>query len=337
MIVNKLIIHELIKDAGNQNTTVIVSDILLPINTESINLVTRLLKSYQNDMISYAQFDNNPGRYFPEQYFIYNTSERTENQFIDFTKNLIWNLQSIIKTKVLAKGGYIVFTEYELNNINFIAIFLIRDTEGQLLKRTKKSFEIHKIEYLDTNHLAMACRINETRIIEGQTNYLSFIKVKQHNISDYFTDWISIFQLETSIEFTNTLYKIINAIDLPFDYQRNMKYTIDEIRSIVYENAMTNTNRNINLRNLSEQIYGNQSTIINYAEQNNISIDSEFRFNYAALKKFIQISVVKDGISLKFSRGDDGTKVKISEENPNIVIIESVKFASALKEQLYNE
>ena len=116
-----------------------------------------------------------------------------------------------------------------------------------------------------------------------------------------------------------------------------MNYTIDEIRSMVYENAISNTNRNINLRNLSEQIYGDQSTIINYVEQNNISIDGEFRFNSAALKKFIQISVVKDGISLKFSRGDDGTKVKISEENPDVVIIESVKFAIALKEQLYNE
>ena len=54
-----------------------------------------------------------------------------------------------------------------------------------------------------------------------------------------------------------------------------------------------------------------------------------------ALKKFIQINVRRDGITLKFSRGD-GTKVRISEENPNLVIIESQSFANALRQQLEN-
>ena len=105
---------------------------------------------------------------------------------------------------------------------------------------------------------------------------------------------------------------------------------------MVYENARNNTNRTINLRTLSEQIYGSPNTITDYVEENNLSLDTEFRYDRRALKRFIQISVRKDGISLKYSRGDD-TKVRLSQENPNQVIIESASFAEALRQQLGNE
>lgn len=336
MTINKIIIHELKKESGQQNTRLSVSTDLLPVDNESSELINTLLKSYKDDKISYAEFNDNPGRYFPEQYKNYIESERNNQNFIEFTRNTIGNLETLIKTKILAKGGYVVFSEYESNSNSFIAIFLIRDTEGKLLRRTRNSFQIQKIEYLDTNHLAMACKINESKIQNNGTNYLSFTKLRQQNISDYFTDWICIKQLETSTEFTNTLYNIINAIETPINPESNIRYTIDEVRNMVYENAINNAQKNINLRTLSEQIYGDQNTIINYAEEHNLSIDSEFRYNQKALKRFIQISVNKDGITLKYSRGDDGTKVKISEENPNMVIIESEAFANALRQQLGN-
>lgn len=337
MTIHKIIVHELRKESGNANTTLIVSDSLLPIDDESVDLINTLLKCYQDDKISYAEFDNSPGRYFPEQYTSYNNSDRDDENFINFTTNVIGNLETIIRIKTLAKGGYIVFSEYESNNNNFIAVFLIRDTEGKLLRRTNNTFEIRKVEYLDTNHLAMACRINESRIESNEPNYLSFTKLKQQNVSDYFTDWICVLQLETSVEFTNSLYNIINALQPPMNPETNTVFSIDEVRNMVYENAKSNAQRNINLRTLSEQIYGNQMTIINYAEGNNISIDSEFRYNQKSLKRFVQINVVRDGITLKYSRGDDGTKVKISEDNPNMVIIESETFANALRQQLANE
>ena len=52
------------------------------------------------------------------------------------------------------------------------------------------------------------------------------------------------------------------------------------------------------------------------------------------MRKFIQLSVNRDGISLKFSRGDSGTKVRFSEENPNQIIIESTNFANALRAEI---
>ncbi len=334
MQLQRLIIHELKKEAGIQNTSLIVSNNLLPVDTESTELIKTLLKSYQGDKILYAEFDRSPGRYFPERFATYRATQRGEQDFINFTIDSIGNLATIIRSKVLAKGGYVVFTEYESNSTSFNAIFLIRDTEGKLLRRTTNSFEIRRVEYLDTNHLAMACRVNENKLQEGASNYLSFTRLRQQDVSDYFTDWISIQQFESSIAFTNSLYIIINNLPTPINPETNTKYNIDEVRNMVYENARNNAQRSINIHTLGEQIYGDQNAILNYAENNQISLDTEFRFDKRALRKFVQINVVKDGINLKFSRGDSESKVRLSKEQTNIVIIESAEFANALREQL---
>ena len=335
MNLQRLIVHELKKESGINETELILSEELIPIDVNSSELVEALLKSYQGDKILYAEFDNSPGKYFPEQYTLFRESEKTDDEFIVFTKNTTGNLETIIKPKILAKGGYVVFAQYDLNATSFIVVFLIRDTEGKILERSRNGYVIQRIEYLDTRHLAMACRINDNKIENQENNYLSFTRLRQQDVSDYFTDWISILQLESSTEYTNQLYSIINSLPLPHNNETNERYSIDEVRNMVYENARNNATQTINLRTLSQQIYGSENTIIDYVEENNISIDSEFRFDKRALKKFIQINVRRDGITLKFSRGD-GTKVRISEENPNLVIIESQSFANALRQQLEN-
>jgi nucleoid-associated protein len=334
MDLKKIIVHELRKDTGSNVTSLILSDTLIPINSNSNGLVDSLLSSYQGDRILYAEYDNSPGKYFPNLYDEYVATEREDVAYVEFTKSAVGNLETIIKPKTLARGGYIVFTEYENNNSDFIGIFLIRDTEGKLLRRRTNTFEIQNISYLDTQHLAMACRINETKYRIPETNYLSFTRLRQKEVSDYFTDWISIKQLESSTEYTKALYDIINALPLPRNLETDEEYSIDEVRNMVFETANANSNKTINLKHLGEQIYGDESIITNYIEENDLSIDTEFRFDKRALKKFIQISVRKDGISLRFSRGDSETKIKLSEENPNQVIIESASFATALREQI---
>lgn len=334
MNLRKIIVHELKKEPGIANTELITSNTLLPINQESIELVEALLSSYQGDKILYAEFDNNPGRFFPNRFFRYTETGRTDQEFVDFTLDAIGNLETIIRNKILSKGGYLVTTEYSVNGNDFVAIFLIRDTEGKLLQRTQNSFSIQRVEYLDTNHLAMACRINETKLNENEQNYLSFTRHRQQEVSDYFTDWISVSQLESSTEYTNSLYEIINRLPTPMNPETNIPYSIDEVRNMVFENARSNAQRNVNLQVLSQQIYGNSNTILDYAEENQISIDTEFRYNKRALRRFVQVSVNKDGVNLKFSRGDVGTKIRPSEDDPNIVIIESPEFANALRDEI---
>jgi len=334
MELTKIIIHEILKDSGENETEVKLSNELISNNENSTNLISTLLNSYKSDKILYAVFDESEGKYFPERYKTYRESNRTNANFISLTRALIHNLNPIIRATTLAKGGYFIFSEYISNGTTFIAIFLIRDTEGRILEKTENSYNIQKIEYLDTNNLAMACRINELKLQNNDINYLTFTQLKQKSISDYFLDWISVMQLESSREYTKTLYDIVNQIDPPIDIDTNNPLPIEIFRDKIFSYVSSNTNKVVNLRDIGIHFYNNPNKITDFVSENEIIIDTEFRFNQRQLKKFISVTVNKDGINLKFSRGALNDKVRFSRENEDVIIIESRTFATALRNEL---
>lgn len=333
MILHKLIVHELVKESGSRDTEMITSTDLLPIDNNAIELVESLLQSYQGDKILNARFDESPGRNFPPTFINYKNGPRTDENFIEFTTDVTGHLETIIQSVNLAKGGYLLFSEYSNNGIDLFAIFLIRDVEGKILERRDETFGIGTVEYLDTNHLAMACRINEGRMTTEE-NYLSFTQKRQQEVSDYFTEWISVLQMQSSTEFTKSLYDILNSVDPPLNEETNERFTVDDVRNMVYDTAKANPQKVINLQVIGAQIYGDPNILTDYAEENDIAIDTEFRFDKRELGKYVRLSVNKDGINLKISRGDVGTKIRPSEENEDMVIIESRAFAEALRSEM---
>lgn len=70
--------------------------------------------------------------------------------------------------------------------------------------------------------------------------------------------------------------------------------------------------------------------------RNNIAIDTEFRYNKKQLNRFIKLEVNRDGINFKISRGAFDDKVRFSNENNSLVIIESEAFAEALRREIHN-
>lgn len=336
MELKKIIIHELIKERESTEIELILSEALVPNNEDSIALVEALSNTYRSDRILYAIFDDSEGKYFPEKFNQYRESERTNQNFINFTRQVIGNLEGIIQPVIFATGGYFVFAEYIENGHNFISVFLIRDVEGKILSKTANSFAIQTVEYVDTKNLAMACRINENRIDTEEKNYLSFTQLRQQEVSEYFKTWISIQQLESSSDYTKTLYRIITQIVPPVNPDTNLQYPIETFRNLVYSYTSTSPNDTVNIRDLSQHFYGNPNTVSDYATANDISLDTEFRYNKRELKKFIKLEVNRDGINLRFSRGTLNEKIRISEEDPDIVIIESASFANALRIEIEN-
>lgn len=336
MELKKIIIHELKKESESNEVELILSEELIPNNAESSALVTALSDSYKSDRILYAVFDDSEGKYFPEKFNEYRISPRENVNFINFTRFVMGNLIALIQPITFATGGYFVFAEYTDNGYSFVAVFLIRDVEGKILNKTVNSFSIQTVEYVDTKNLAMACRINENRIDEDEINYLSFTQLRQQEVSEYFKNWISIEQLESSSDYTKSLYNIITQIEPPTNPVTNDLYEIETFRNLVYNYASSSPTDTINIRDLSLHFYQNEDTITNFAENNDISIDTEFRFNKRQLKKFIKLEVNRDGINLKFSRGVLNEKVRLSDDNPNLVIIESQSFANALRNEIGN-
>lgn len=336
MELNKIIIHELTKESGSNETELIRSEQLVDIDENSIGLVNALNSSYNSDKVLYAVFDKSEGKYYPEKFAEYKESDQNDENFISFTRSVIGNLETLMQPITLATGGYFVFAEYTSNTYNFLGVFLIRDTEGKTLSKTENSFSIDSIEYVDTSNLAMACRINHGKYDVNEENYLSLTQLRQQEISEYFKNWISIEQIESSSEYTKQLYDIISQIERPLNPNTESEYEMEVFRNLVYNYASSNPNRTINLRDLSQHFYDDPNTISNYALENDIAIDTEFRYNSRQLKRFIKLEVNRDGINFKISRGAFDDKVRFSEEDESLVIIESSTFANALRNEINN-
>lgn len=336
MELNRIIIHELRKTSGSQETELILSDELVAIDENSVGLVDALNRSYNTDRVLYAVFDRAEGKYFPEKFDEYHRSNRNDHAFTRFTKRVIGNLETLIRPVTLATGGYFVFTEYNSNGNSFLAVFLIRDTEGKTLSKTENSFSIDSIEYVDTSNLAMACRINYSKYEIDEENYLSLTQLRQQEISEYFKNWISIEQIESSSEYTRQLYDIISQIERPINPDTDAEYELEKFRNLVYNYASSSPNRTINLRDLSGHFYNDPNKIQDYALENDIPMDTEFRYNSRELKRFIKLEVNRDGINFKISRGVFEDKVRFDNDDESLVIIESISFANALRNEINN-
>lgn len=338
MEIQKVIIHEIIKHQRVNEAQVFLTNASLRLNDQTISLIETLDKSFKRDVINYAIFNEEGQDDFPHYFKQYNEGEDGEREFVIFTQNVIRNLQQIIRNVLFAKGGYFVFAKYVVNATLYVGVFLIRDEKGILFNkdRNTQSFTISPVSYLNTSKLAMGCRINIPKYIDREGRFVAMIKNNQADISQYFYNWINVIQPESSTEFTNALFQIISNIPAPLDPDTNVPLDLDVFRKDVHDYIKTRPNQVVNLMEMGSHFYNDETAITSYVDENDYNVDTEFKVDGRSLKKFCTFDVRADGIRLLFSRGDFENKVRLSEENQNMVIIESKSFASKLRNESAN-
>lgn len=334
MNVDKIVVHQLNKNEGQQRASVDLSEGLLDVDELSVNLVQKLDASYKKTEITYAFFDSTDQNVFPTEFENYIQNE-TGDSFLAFSQNTTRNLKDKVESIAPAKGGFLVFSRYSTNDREYIGIYLIRDTIGMLFRkdRGRSAFIINPTEHLDLDKLAMACKIDLGQYSANDGKYLSFMKRKMNDISEYFVNWISVSDRESNKILTKNLFSLINLASLPRD-QNGQELSREAFRTEVYRYVSTLPTKIVNVNELSEHFYSDETYLADFAESNNISINTEFRPVSSEMKRFIQIDLEEDGIHVQFSRREINTKVRFDRQNRNIVIIDSERFANALRREI---
>jgi nucleoid-associated protein YejK len=334
MAVKRVVIHEIIKEQKSKDASLFLSDELLPNEPKTERLATLLNNAFSRDDVIYGIFKQDKNEFFFK--FSEYLKKPTDETFKNFTQEVTEELQGIIKDEFLSKGGFLVFTEYEVNKVSFFGIYLIRDVEGMLFHKDESAhkFDVNLTKYMDTNKLAMGCRINIDKLSNQDSNHLSLIKSGQSDISGYFYGWIGVDKPESNKAFTDKLFNIVSDIPLPINPDSGNAYNLNEVRELAYNSIRSSAGKVVNLRQLSFQLYGNESTIPDFVTANGLEIDSEFKYDSRSLTKFKRIEANRDGIRLAFSRGDINSKVKFSDDDPELITIRSKKLADAVKEQI---
>ena len=330
MKLNRIIIHELQKEEMKKNVTLVLSGNVTNVNKKSLNLIIELDKKYQKTY-SYAKFDFSDDQVFPHEFQNY-LNNVNDDSFKEFSLLTIKELKKQISNIPQIKGGFFVYSDYTKDDNNYISVFLARNTNGSLFKKNKQSdaFQIDDAVHVDMENLVMACRINVNRYPDDG-KYLGFVKKGIPDIRDYFINWLSASELESSKILTDSFYDLVNKLELPIDEETNEKITLDDFREKTYNWIKSQPNQEVHLANFSNHFYGDDHYVVDFANSNNIVIDTHFKADPGSLKRFVRINVSADGIQLRFTRGELNEKVDFLGNDPNVVLINSKKFADALR------
>lgn len=331
MQLKKAIIHLIDKEQG-QGPRIDKSSSTLNIDDNTEDLVERLNEAFKKDeKVLKTEFVEEKN-VFQSTVEVFSKDKSVE-KFMDFAEASLIRMADLMTGSNFATGGYFVFMEYEYRNVNYLGVFMVRDSEEIIFKKSdSNNYTVNTTTIVDTSKLAMAARINLSLYSNNETRYLHYTKRQQHQ-SDYFIDWIEADLAEKSIDDTKALLKIINSLgpdELPFKPNSEERYGSEEFRNRLYDH-INSSGRLVRIRDLSRNFWDDENFLTNKAETEEIDINGEFQAALIILKRLKKYEIKSGKIKISFSKADkDGAKVRAG--NNNQIIIESEELRAKFDE-----
>lgn len=320
--VNHLLIHELEKEPDTADANLFLTDTLLPVDERARLLVGKLNATFlHKDDTLQGFFDSAAS--LAGYFGTLAGAGFAPEAFLTFSQEAMKALKMVLQGVIGAKGGYLVFADYLQGEQPLVGIFLVRDTEGVLFRKDQQgqAFQLDTITYLNTEKLAMACRIDIRRYREERGRYLEVIKHarSQKEISEYFLTWIGMERPESSRDLSQTFLQVVEELPLPVDEETGEVMAEGQFRKQVFNYVATSPSRTIDIEEFDQHFYGEQPVVKSFLEDHQIDLDPEFRFDRSVLKQVYKYRAAAEGISLSFSH-EDFSLGRIRIEGDEIVI-----------------
>ncbi|MCY2685871.1 nucleoid-associated protein [Salinimicrobium sp. TH3] len=303
MEISKVVIHQIAKEQGVNYTELYETDNILKINENVQNLIEKLNEAFKKDeKVIRSEFLEERND-FQETIRTF-VDDETEEAFLHFTKRSIRRINDLLTGSNLATGGYFVYADYKNNGLDYVGVFLVRDSEEIIFDKDEDgTFIVNKTVIINTKKLAMAARINKNKLQKNKSRYLHFT-FKQADISDYFVSWIEVRLSEKNLEDTKTLVNLINNhVEMPIDPATQAVYEPEKLRNSVYD-YIQSVGRVVKISELSSAFWDDKDYLATVIENNNIDINQEFRAVASILSRFKKYSISSGKIRVSFSRSD---------------------------------
>lgn len=297
MNILNVVIHQINKEDGQTGHDVRLIESLEPLdcNNELVSeIINHLNESFSKRNIIRAVFDDTS-----PNGFVNSINDFQNIDLMAISRTLVNNLYQQIMNIAPAKGGYIIFALYDSMGQNYLGVFLVRKTLGSNIEFNEdtQNWGLEMVRYLDVKNFAMGLRINLTTYLANQgSRYLQLVRGNT-DIARYFEDWVGISSRTSESIDGNSFFEVINQIEIP----AHINLTRDEIKQRIYNYARDSNDNNINIRELSNHIFGSEEYIIDYCERMDIDLSHEFKLRGNQLRRFFKISVTVDGITLQAS------------------------------------
>lgn len=323
MEINDIVIHELIKDQNTESNDVEVnlSEHSVTLDEKTTELLQSLNDSFDKRSPKRGKLADNG---FKEIITDFNNIDLVNN-----SQALTKQLKEQIKNVTLAKGGYLLFCKYAVNN-SFLSVFLLRNTTGALFEKNGDTFGVRDTTHIDIDKFAMGVRINLTLLNANSDDRYVQLSRGNTDISKYFETWIGLDDTRQENKDGEALYELTNTLPLADGETR------DDLRKKIHSFAKGSNNHRINLRELSGYLYDGNQDRINEFISDDMDIDGEFSLKGKILWKFYRVSAKGDGIEISAKRDLFSDQSVISIQD-NSLIIHSQSLVNSIQEQLDSE
>ena len=185
--VNQIVLHQLVKHAENETTTMesVLRDELLTITPEVEQMMLQLHQGYQNKGKAFGVFQKNST-------FAQDLNRLLENEinFLNFSQQSTKLLAQELGKYNFADSGTLILCQYNFLATDYLFIALL---DSRISMLVDENLEIRRTEYLDITQFDIAARINLTdlQVNANSNRYLTFIKGRVgRKISDFFMDFL---------------------------------------------------------------------------------------------------------------------------------------------------
>ena len=185
--VNQIVLHQLVKHAENETTTMesVLRDELLNITPEVEQMMLQLHQGYQNKGKAFGVFQEN-------SIFAQDLNRLLENEidFLNFSQQSTKLLAQELGKYNFADSGTLILCQYNFLATDYLFIALL---DSRISMLVDENLEIRRTEYLDITQFDIAARINLTdlQVNANSNRYLTFSKGRVgRKISDFFMDFL---------------------------------------------------------------------------------------------------------------------------------------------------
>ncbi|MBC6993826.1 nucleoid-associated protein [Neolewinella lacunae] len=331
LIVHHLIVHELKKQPEMAETELLLSKETLPITEQSTELVGRLDQIFErkNDLLQgfLAAPDES---LFPAYYQNWLQEGRDRSNFIVFSHDTMAVLEQQLTGVIGAKGGYLLYADYTMEEQRMLGIYFIRETPGLVFVPDAEAIKLDTIQYLDVDHMAMA-----VRLLAGKGRNVQMIRHArtQSSISQYFTDWVGLDRPETSAELTYNFLEKVEELPVPKDKETGFAMNEGEFEKALLKYAAKQPQQTIRVKEFDEFFYGNEKPLQEMLADGDGALDDGFRVDKRSLRKQFYLRAGFGGLSITCTKDHFRTGQIEIDEAAGTITIRSDELANLLLDQ----
>ena len=299
-IVN-LIVHSIDKQADAGKASLHLRQEKVAANSQLELFFEDLNKSFNSKAAKvYGQFvvpegeDDTPFQGWLKNYLA------SPDSFVDFSHRCMDFLKSLMDKNGKTRGGYVVFVHYKLFGTDFLFIVILHNISGIAVD---DALELNDTQYLDTNKLHLAARIDLSEWQEAENSrYISMIVGRESKkLTDYFRDFIGFDETVDSKQETGNLLGAVNQFCDNPSFSDEQKSEIKK-KAVDYCAMQADSGSSVMVKDFSDYVSeAVEEDFYRHIQNENYELTPEVTPDRLTLRKYNKFSGRAGNLSISFA------------------------------------